>query len=113
MASEWTVDTLKEHWEVTRQDDQRALSTALVATEKRFDSINEFRGTLSDQQRLFIPRAEADSEFRALRERLDGLTDRMNLAAGKGAGLKDGWAYLIAAVGLVGMIVSLILNLKK
>src|ERR1700689_1575360 len=34
---------------------EKAVSKAETATEKRFDAVNEFRGTLSDQARLLIP----------------------------------------------------------
>lgn len=41
----------------------RAVAKAEAASEKRFESVNEFRGTLSDQVRLFIPRSVVDPIF--------------------------------------------------
>ena len=43
-----------------------AITKAETATEKRFEAVNEFRSTLSDQARLLMPRAEADSRFETL-----------------------------------------------
>jgi hypothetical protein len=42
---------------------KEAIGKAESATEKRFDAVNEFRGTLSDQAARLLPRAEADSRF--------------------------------------------------
>lgn len=45
---------------------EKAVSKAEIATEKRFDAVNEFRGTLSDQARLLIPREEVNARFASL-----------------------------------------------
>lgn len=45
---------------------EKAVSKAETATEKRFDSVNEFRGTLNDQAATLLPRAEANARFDAL-----------------------------------------------
>ncbi len=41
------------------------------ATEKRFDSVNAFRGQLQDQASTFIPRAEAEQRISQVTEKLD------------------------------------------
>lgn len=79
----------------------RAVAKAEAAAERRFEGVNEFRGQLADQQRNLMPRAEADVEFRALREKMDALTTRVDKGEGKGAGLDAGWGYLIGGVGLL------------
>jgi hypothetical protein len=67
--TEWTVTTLKEHFEALRADDlravaelaasnEKALQETRTATEKRFDSVNEFRGSLSDQTKTYVTKAE-------------------------------------------------------
>jgi len=58
-----------ERWEVS----QKALTTALVATDKRFDTVNEFRAQLADLIRTFMPRTEADARLQALDERLSAI----------------------------------------
>jgi hypothetical protein len=42
-----------------------------AATEKRFDSHNEFRGQLKDQAATFMPRAEADARFKSIEEKIE------------------------------------------
>ena len=49
----------------------RAVTKAESATEKRFEGVNEFRNTLSDQQRTFIPRQEVDLTFKNIASRID------------------------------------------
>jgi len=52
---------------------EKAVTKAEVATEKRFDAQNEFRGQLKDQASTFVPRAEADSKFRNLEEKIESI----------------------------------------
>lgn len=57
---------------------ERALVKADAATEKRFDSVNEFRKQLSDQTATFIPRGEHAARDKALDDRLSLMTSRIN-----------------------------------
>ncbi len=88
---------------------EKAVTKAEVATEKRFDGVNEFRQALSDQARDFINRAEYQAEHRNVVERVEALTDRLNRSDGKGAGLNAGWLYLLGAIAALGTVVSLML----
>lgn len=57
--SGWTTETLKEHFNARFAAVEKAVEIANNANEKRLDNVNEFRGTLNDQQKAFITRAEA------------------------------------------------------
>jgi len=94
--SSWTVDTLKSHFEellaeVDKRYEQRfegqekAVNAALTAAkeavakaenaaEKRFDSVNEFRGQLSDQARTFMPRPESEQRMQTLDDKIAAVT---------------------------------------
>ena len=48
----------------------RAVIKAEIAAEKRFDSVNEFRSLVSDQQRTLMPRVETELLIRTLNERI-------------------------------------------
>jgi hypothetical protein len=93
----------------------RAVLKAEVATEKRFESVNEFRGTLDNQQRTLIPRSEVDVMVRGLEEKINAsvkIADAQqvvlsNMAAER-AGIKGGWGYAVGAVGFVLAIGALI-----
>lgn len=86
---------------------EKAVSKAEVATEKRFESVNEFRKTLSDQTITLMPRAEASTRFDAMSEKIDQLQRRIDKSEGAGGGLRQFWTYLIGAVGLLLTVVSL------
>lgn len=55
---EWTPATLFAYFEQRFAAQDRAVSAALAANEKRLDGMNEFRTTLKDQQGTYITRAE-------------------------------------------------------
>ncbi len=38
---------------------------------------------------------------------MDAMATRLDKSEGKGSGLKDGWSYLIAAVGFLALIISI------
>jgi hypothetical protein len=53
-----------------------AVTKAEVAAEKRFESVNEFRQTLSDQAATFMQRTEAETRMSTLSEKLDDASER-------------------------------------
>lgn len=128
-SNQWTLSTLREHlMSVLLERDlrygqrftdletalraalaasEKAIAKAETATERRFDSVNEFRATLSDQAAHLMPRTEAMAMYARNSERLQELTDRVNRSEGRGSGLNAGWVYLVAAVGLLATVVSL------
>jgi CHASE3 domain sensor protein len=133
VGTEWTVSTLHEHliqvlterdhrYEQRFADLEKSLTVALAAsekailkaegaTERRFDAVNEFRATLSDQANQFVTRAENNAMALRTTERLDELTSRVTRSEGRGAGLNAGWVYLLAGIAAVGTIISVYLAL--
>jgi len=102
----------------------RAVNKAEVASEKRFDSVNEFRATLADQQRTLMPRAETETLFKnigekiesiqtALVEKISVLERSLNVGSGQKSGVKEGWGYAVGAIGLLLAIVSVIVWVTK
>lgn len=86
----------------------KAVSKAELATEKRFEGVNEFRGQLTDQARTFMPRTESDAAIQRQAERLQELTDRINRTEGHGAGEKDNKAGLYAALAALAVVISIV-----
>lgn len=78
---------------------KEAVTKAETATEKRFESVNEFRQTLSDQAGTFVSRIEFNS-----------LKERMDRGEGKSSGLSAAWGYLIGLAGAAAAIVSFLLK---
>ena len=98
----------------------RAVLKAETATEKRFESVNEFRGTLDQQQRTLIPRSEVDVLMRGVEEKITANTKALDeikatIAAmqSERAGIRGGYGYAVGIVGFVLTVVSLGLLLYR
>jgi hypothetical protein len=115
----WTLETIRA---VLEEMDKRyaqrfaaqesALASALAsqkeailkaehATEKRFDSVNEFRGQLKDQTATFATTDRVNSEVRVLTDKLTEVTKRLDLTQGAGIGASNFWGSIIS--GLAGL----------
>jgi hypothetical protein len=53
-VSEWTVTTLKEHYDALLTERDLRYQQRFEAGEKRLDGMNEFRGALKDAQSTFV-----------------------------------------------------------
>ena len=89
---------------------------AETASEKRFESVNEFRGTLDNQQRTLIPRSEVAVIVDGLNEKINQLTKQVDATATQvlqtqsaAAGVRGGWGYAVGVVGLLLALGSLLL----
>jgi len=91
----------------------RAVTKAELATEKRFESVNEFRGTLDNQQRTLIPRSEVDVLVKGLDEKISNLTKQMDQLQAERRGVVGGWGYAVGAAGLALTLFSLVMVLWK
>jgi len=80
---------------------EKAVTKAEVASEKRFDSVNEFRNTLADQQRTLMPRTEAELRIKTLEDRIDAMSTTLTSSTGQKAGAHNLWGYLVGAAGIV------------
>ena len=87
---------------------KEAVEKAEAAADKRFEAVNEFRGTLSDQARTFATRAELGAALKGLDDKIYELKARADIAGGRQAGLSSGWAILIGAVSLAGAILAML-----
>jgi deoxyribodipyrimidine photolyase len=128
--SAWTTDTLREHFaalleEADKRYEQRftdqdaavkaalaaaekAVVKAETASEKRFDAVNEFRQTVNDIVNKMMPRSEAENSVKANADKIDALATRIDRTEGRSTGLNAGWVYLVAGIGLLATIVSII-----
>lgn len=50
---------------------EKAVGKAELASERRFEAVNEFRAQLADQAGTFMPRIEAEAQHRSLSERIN------------------------------------------
>lgn len=103
-ALEAAFQAAKEAVQAALSAADRAVSKAELAADKRFESVNEFRKTLDDQQRTLMPRAESDRAMAALGDKLSALKEQMEALLAERAGIKGGYGY---AVGIVGFVLTL------
>jgi len=114
----WTFDTLyihvmeiskaaKEGVNAAMASAEKAILKAETATEKRFDSVNEFRQAMRDQQENFASKSETNMRLDEVSKRLEHVTSGLEKSSGKSAGLAlaaalAGWAITtaIAAIAL-------------
>jgi hypothetical protein len=85
---------------------KEAVLKAETAAEKRFESVNEFRETLDDQQRTLIPRAEAELRMNAIAARVDEVAKVVDAGRSARAGGREMWAYVVGGIGLLFGILS-------
>jgi hypothetical protein len=86
---------------------KEAVVKAEDAANKRFDGVNEFRKTLSDQALTFLPKAEAEIRFKALEAIAASNIGRLDALKASGEGAGNLWAYIIGVIGLIGIVVSI------
>lgn len=130
-VSGWTTDTLRQDLlariaalhEVTDNRFEaihEAVEKKETATEKRFDSVNEFRGQLKDQATLFMPRSEYQALHSSLENKVDLIAERLTRIEGVAVGgdrrRSEGVSnvtLLLSVMGLVfvavGIVVTVIL----
>jgi len=139
MADEWTVETLRHHLtamlsEADRRNDQRftdmqtALQAALAAVreetskaeraaDRRFESINEFRGLVNDLVAGKVDKTEFTLSVASILDRMEDVKERvsrnetrMTRSEGKGAGKDALWGYIVGAVGVLAALVTIVLR---
>jgi hypothetical protein len=96
---------------------KEAIGKAEAASEKRFESINEFRKTLSDQTQTFIPRIEADMRYKSidatisiLSQRVDAINNKQIQGSGQLQGAQTLWTALAGLALLIIAIASFAFN---
>lgn len=85
---------------------KEAVQKAEIASEKRFDSVNEFRNTLKDQQLLLMTRAEGETRFKDMDRRLNDINETLTRRASELKGAGETWAMILAAFGVLSMLIA-------
>ncbi len=91
----------------------RAVAKAETASEKRFEGVNEFRATLSDQAANLMPRAEAEARMSAQAEKIEAMSSRLDRSEGKGVGMSAAIAFAAGGIGLVIGIAGIVLSIVR
>lgn len=91
-------DSLDQKVQAALSSSEKAITKAETSTEKRFESVNEFRSALSDQQILFSRKAEVEIRIKGLEDKINLITTLIQekLASEKGVSYTVG---VVAAIG--------------
>jgi hypothetical protein len=84
---------------------KEAVTKAESASDRRFESVNEFRATLQDQTSQFVSRLEFSAKVDALDSRIRDMARIQEQASGKDDGVSATKSGLIAGIGLLVAIV--------
>lgn len=87
------LQAIKETTSNTLAAAKEAVLKAEDANNKRFDSVNEFRQTLSEQATNFVSKDTFNARITALEEKVTNLT-------GRGQGADALWGYIVGVIGL-------------
>lgn len=115
--------------ETTFQSSEKAILKSEEGQRLLNEKNNEFRGQLRDQAEHLMPRTESlsnwksatekitelkeqtESKFDLIRKEIQVLREYRSEGGGKSAGMQQSWAVLIAAIGIVGTLVSIFVGL--
>jgi hypothetical protein len=99
---------LREYIDIRFEAQEKAVAKAEVASEKRFDSVNEFRRQLADQTATFLTRTEYKTELAGLVEKVNALAKRVDEAESRSQGLSNAWGFLVGAIGFGAAIFTIL-----
>lgn len=109
---------LKENIAMAFASSEKAIQKAEWAADKRFESVNEFRKTLTDQTATFIARVQVEVLLKAVNDKVDSLASRVERNEGNIQGHdrtvtsgRAGYHLIISAVSLVIAFVSTLITI--
>jgi hypothetical protein len=88
---------------------KEAVLKAEAASEKRFAGLNELRGAMEDQQRLYMPRSEAEIRMRAIEEQGAIAAKQLSGLMGQKTGGRETWGWVFGAAALALTVVGAII----
>lgn len=87
---------------------EKAVAKAEAAAEKRFESVNEFRGQLTDQAQTFMPRSETEQRLSAMGEKIDLLSKYASNQTGRAASTSQFVGFLVGGLGVLVAIIGVV-----
>lgn len=87
---------------------KEAITKAENANEKRFEAVNGFRATLSDQAARFATRADIDSLKELIDRRMMPIERWQASELGKDTGVSQSVAIVLGGFGLIGTLLAIV-----
>jgi hypothetical protein len=91
----------------------RAVNKAELASEKRFDSVNEFRAALNDSARLLMPRAEAEQRMLTIESSIRDLKTSYAAIDNREEGKSLGFLKIVSGLSLIANAVLIMYYLAR
>lgn len=92
---------------------EKAVIKAEVANEKRLDAVNEFRGTLKDQQQNLVTRTEVDIRFKAVEDKISLNNQQITQLVSRAEGAAQLWGVITVGIGLLVAGLMLFVTFRK
>jgi multidrug resistance efflux pump len=91
----------------------RAVNKAELASEKRFNSVNEFRAALNDSARLLMPRAEAEQRMLTIESSIRDLKTSYAAIDNREEGKSLGFLKIVSGLSLIANAVLIMYYLAR
>ncbi len=109
------LDSQKDAVQTAMAAAEKAVTKAEASSEKRFESVNEFRAQLNDQVKTFMSRVETEQRMQVLTERLDislaALSEKVTrlekMDAGRAGAEKKSEINVGMIFGVAGLVVAI------
>lgn len=92
---------------------KEAADRAAAELNKRFDSVNEFRQTLSDQAQSFASKDSVEVRFKAVEENIAKNAAELSDIQSRSAGATQLWTIIAAAIALVAVVGGFAINFSR
>jgi phosphopantetheinyl transferase (holo-ACP synthase) len=92
---------------------KEAVLKAEISVEKRFEGVNEFRQTLTDQALTFLNKDAAEQRFKALEELERANAARIDAINNRAEGGNDLWVILLGVVGAIALLVGFFFTVRN
>lgn len=77
-AGQQRLEAVRRETAIIHEASQTAIAKAEDATERRFESVNEFRAQLGSQTASFLPREVAEAQFAEIRRAIGDIAEKVN-----------------------------------
>ncbi len=75
------VKSVQREVQIAAEASDKAIAKAETANEKRFDGVNDLRGSMADQAKDFMPREVADAQITELRAQATRIAEQLGKLA--------------------------------
>jgi hypothetical protein len=110
-------DLVGAHFEASKELTNTKFDAALAAVtlageanEKRFESVNYIRQTLTDQNSTFVRSSAYDAQYKAIVDKVDLLTTQVTTATSRLSGVTSGPAFLVGVMSTLMVLVIAVVS---